>query len=767
MKREIRLSLVFMSVMLLLASCNSNKNNDAGKVLVEKADNALDITGFINADNSLSYYSAVQWTADIGEDAVFQYALNNTNAYYVVTEMRDEYRTHLYVVDYESLYELSDEIYKVNGMVSNGKIDLMEISTDITPEEFVENNIYISQLYSTESNLYVLSYISYDDGNMEYFMYELDNKGDILQRVDLKSSIKQAHDAGEQTTGMRVLDCLLVQENNDGCYYYLGYYGNNSQIVVINEKGEIIDSSTLGFEILTMSLAENGKIYMVYQENGITRIAAYDITEGINDIGSMNGMSGNEGLYSVGDESGSQLYTNVNGIYMFDMYNHSYSQLAKWTDIGMEGRKISTLNCNFDNELTAVEVPHGDNGMPGFSLIMLKRSQDEYKGEKEKITIGTYYESEIMLDTIRLFNASNSMYEAELVIYEDFEKLGTELLSGKGTDLIDSYMIDLEQYAQAGVIEDLNQYLEREDTMLSEDMLVDAVVQAYTKNGMLTAIPPTFGISCFSGKSALIGEDAALGRDEFFDMLQNNQGINVALPGYYGDSARSIIMMDWMANQEFYVDMENDKAYFDSEEFLQTLQLAATYKAEVYDMNILSPEIQLNEGKSLLYDGGGYISNVADYRTMMNVAGENGIIVGYPSMDGETTFGMTTFEGYAINSNSNKKAAAWAFIEFAVMIQGNSDKDMYSEFPSLRSALEEVFTACQEEDNRYGSVSEEQIEYIRFIIDNVGFIITRNGQIQTIISEEINMMLDGERSPEDTAAIIQNRVMLYLDENAD
>lgn len=772
---------IMFCFMCSLSACSDKSTDNSGTSGAGQENNYVNnvqVNGFEHGGDNQGYYSAVEWVADISaNETVLDYSLNDTAAYYVVRAISDGVADYgrLHRVDFAKMYELSGQVYRVNGMVSNSKSAFGEIGADITPAQFEDMNVVISSIYAVSDGVYVLAYSDAGDGVHDYSMYKIDSDGNIISCTELGSSIiSQVFDMGEQTIGVEMLGKMLVKEQAGGFLMYFGFFGGDSIIVAVNDRQELVGNDKISHEIYDMAMAGDGTVYLVYGDGNGTGIACYNEKDGISDMGSMVGMSGNEAVCPDFLNGTGFVYSNVNGAYRFDTTDKTYSQFIKWSDVGIKDKEADAVYETGEGRFVSVGKKNDNGGvLPGFSLIYLERSDEEYTGQRQKVTIGTWYESDALADMVRLFNSSNSMYEAQVVIYDDFEKLGAELMSGKGPDLFDAGFVDLAEYAKAGIVEDLNKYLDSGRTQLSRDMLLEPVIDVYTKDGVLACIPPTFSVDCFVGRENILGDDGSMSRRDFFEALKNNQGINIVMPSKYsGEPAGEIARLDYMANKDFYVDMDNYTARFDSDEFLESLELTLSHNIELYDSEQMTLTEQLDEGRLMLFAPLTGVDSVRAYLTLREMAaGEGGVIVGYPRMDGSTAYGVTTSEGYAMNVNSADKDAAWAFIEFSVMINSNTKKNMDSEFPTLKSALEEIFQVCSQVNvyDEFGNlqtdnIDENDIECIRTLIDNMSIVTNLNSKIDNVVDEEINNMLSGASSPGETAAVIQSRVQIMLDE---
>ena len=61
-------------------------------------------------------------------------------------------------------------------------------------------------------------------------------------------------------------------------------------------------------------------------------------------------------------------------------------------------------------------------------------------------------------------------------------------------------------------------------------------------------------------------------------------------------------------------------------------------------------------------------------------------------------------------------------------------------------------------------IDEADIETLRYMIDNAKYIINKKSAVMDIVDEEFYNFLEGSRSAQDTARIINQRVQIYLDE---
>ena len=67
-------------------------------------------------------------------------------------------------------------------------------------------------------------------------------------------------------------------------------------------------------------------------------------------------------------------------------------------------------------------------------------------------------------------------------------------------------------------------------------------------------------------------------------------------------------------------------------------------------------------------------------------------------------------------------------------------------------------------DIKIHAMTEEEADEFRDLVDNAELFYRYNDTVKDIVTEEAQYYFSGARSAEETAAVIQNRVKLYLEE---
>ena len=95
----------------------------------------------------------------------------------------------------------------------------------------------------------------------------------------------------------------------------------------------------------------------------------------------------------------------------------------------------------------------------------------------------------------------------------------------------------------------------------------------------------------------------------------------------------------------------------------------------------------------------------------------------------------------------------------------------------MRASFDDVITDAMNFNENYSvglangvivnvrAMTQEEADELRRLVDNATLVYKPYDTVKSIIKEEAEYLFDGVRSAEETAAIIQNRVKLYLEEN--
>ena len=432
-------------------------------------------------------------------------------------------------------------------------------------------------------------------------------------------------------------------------------------------------------------------------------------------------------------------------------------------------------------------------GEGGREFIELTKKNRSEIPEKEVLTYGAYYLSFFAERDITAFNRQSEKYRIEVKEYGEagddtsakVDLFAADLTGGNIPDIIDlTYCpLTLEKLVSLGVLEDLNPYLDGDDVIKREDYM-ESALKAYEREGKLYAMMPYYGVDVIVGKTSIVGEGKSWTVDDIMDLVDSKGSGTQLLPG--ADRWQILYLMCTM-NQGLFVDRESGTCDFTGQEFGKILEFVKRFPAEAnYDPSLE----QLRNGEILLYRD--TVTSASQYQMYDFMFAEPVNLIGYPTFgdSGLTLSSNGTTVG--MSASSENKEGVWEFIRFNVTKDRQENVGSPNGgFPILRSALEKQFESDREpvygkdengakkempkstwasnmgSDNftvEVYAATEEQTNRMMEMIETAQTGERMDQEILSIIMEESSGFFEGQKSVENVAEVIQNRVQLYLNE---
>lgn len=505
----------------------------------------------------------------------------------------------------------------------------------------------------------------------------------------------------------------------------------------------------------------------------------------------------NSGI-SAGPE-GSVLLEGDNSLFAYDPETQTYTELLQWLQSDMNPDYVESISM-LDEETIAVYYREWSNSET--SVILLKKTPASEVVQKQTLVLGCMGLNQALQSAVVNFNKTDGEYRIEVREYaasvdwsqssavDDYSNaqtlLNNDILTGNAPDLFVASDINLALFAQKGVIEDLNPYLENSSVVKRSD-LIGSVLDAYTDSGILCTIPTSFSVSTLVGRTSEVGDEVGWTLDEMIAYSEQYPDAVLYASAYRDLVLRNCLVYDF----DSYVNWETGECFFDSENFKRVLELAKQYPEEP-DWSISEPTL-LASHEALLYSMSLYNFQVWQLAELM--FGEPVTPIGYPSANGAGVVVSGT-GGVCISATSSNKEACFRFIESMLTEEAQNDSMFMWGFPILQSAfdsqLEEAMVpnylldengdpALDEngepiEISNYGygwndvsfdlySVSEEDAAAIRETINRISCAADYDEQIMNIIAEESGAYFAGQKSVDEVVDIIQSRVQMYVNES--
>lgn len=398
-------------------------------------------------------------------------------------------------------------------------------------------------------------------------------------------------------------------------------------------------------------------------------------------------------------------------------------------------------------------------------------AQSGPEGDRTVLIYGTVSLSETMKERVVSFNKTNPDYYITVKEYEGESisdrrlQLQAAVTSGNGPDILDLYTYCVENYvayAEKGYLEDLEPYLRRED--FSDDILWP-VQELYRVKGKLCMLTPHFTMQGLAINPKYAEEAEDWNYKTFVETAGLARGEHHIVEG---GTAHSILVQLLPGMQGEFIDWEEKKAYFDTAEFISLLKLCKECEKkslvrEGVSFDRLEYADQVMMIQLSMPDPGGYLAAHACY-------GENALPYGYPTTDGQVFLVNNAADACGICSQSENKEGAWEFLRTLFSEDYQKRMTGYSVSWAVReSCWYEMWDSYRSGININGinaaPASKEEIERLADMILNGNLTANlMNYTIEKLVMEEADTYFEGDRTAEEAAGNIQNRVQLMLKE---
>lgn len=668
------------------------------------------------------------------------------------------------------------------------KYNMAENKADKLAYELEENNYIQGMAVNTDGNLVLI--VNQND-------YTMDEEGNI---TDSKNNIKLDTISADDGSMIGSEDITELFGGTD--YAYVQYFGIDAQgnlylcdgdstiHVLSKDLQKLCDITSDGW-IYEMVTSNEGDMYIAsYGESGIelrkVDVAGKAFGEAISGIGEGYG---NIGFYTGLEKS--LLVSSGGQVFTFDLQTQTSETLFNWLDVDVNSDNIAYAGELSDGRIWAISREYNSGGDTSFELIFLSRQNSSEITAKQEITLGTLWLDSDLKKSIIDFNKTNDKYRITVKEYasQDYQtgitQFNADMTTGSCPDIIDLSSLDFSQYASKGIFEDLYPYMEKSG--INKEDYLENILKAYEVDGKLYGIIPKFYVSTTMAKTSLVGDVSGWTLSEMLDFVEEKNPENVFR---YGNRSEIFYYCIYNNIDEF-IDWETGECSFDGEEFKRTLEFAARFPENPdYSEEQEGIASMLRSDKVLLMQDS--LSSVQEYQMMNGLFGEKATYIGYPNSERKGNLIQTAGGSMAMSAKSEYKDGAWEFMK--TILSDEYQDSLVSEyggwgFPVKKSSLEKQFELDMtpdyyedEEGNKIENpkttwgyddfemeimaATQEEVDAVRGLIASAEKLSgSTNEQLVNIITEESEPFFKGQKSAADTAAIIQNRIQIYVNEN--
>ncbi len=416
----------------------------------------------------------------------------------------------------------------------------------------------------------------------------------------------------------------------------------------------------------------------------------------------------------------------------------------------------------------------------GGSKELASKEKPVIKEGKTIVTLSIQQPSEFMQIAEKKFEGKYPDIDLQIQNTEDYEKYttttNTALLSGKGPDIFEiNGRMPIDDYVSKQLLLNMNDLLDQDKTLDKNDLQMD-VLEVLKLNGGLYRVPSGFGMSVFVGDGNVIKNSTVKIDDKSWNwntfeeiskqlIQQAEKGGKkhfYALADYPADSFLRGMVMD---NYGEFVDRTAKKAKFNSPEFVELMQNIK----KMFDEKVMTE--QLGKMDNQLFSHASLMSPI-DFIDGLYSYFENPVLLQKPYTEQSEGTQIFPLSEIAIRANSPVKDEAWKFISFLLSDEAQSLQEREG-FSLLASVDDKKLNEIQEQvksgtyksrDGKKAKVSDEQFTQFKHLVHSAYRYVDADVKVLSIISEESEFFFSGQKSAEEVAKLIQNKVTIYLNE---
>ena len=622
----------------------------------------------------------------------------------------------------------------------------------------------------------------YEGGEEQMFLVKFDNKGNVLDKVDITS--KGGDDGYFNVRSLLVLDDgKLLVSTTKGIETYSDGGDFKSLVSIENSDNPYMDSYALykgaNGQIFAQSYGETGvNIQKFNPENG----ELSDPIEGFTkDYGYASNLFGGNG-YDI-------YLATENAFCGYDASKNEIVKLMDYIDSDIEtDYTIPAAYAISDKEFISV--------IPGFEddykLVRLTKIPADQVKDKKVITIGGVYIDYKFREKAVKFNQASDEYKIKLVDYSKFnsdenwnagyQQFDMDIVSGNVPDIIAlSADQPIEKYRNKGVFMDLKPLFDKDEDLKGIEILPN-ILKAMTTGDKMYTVIPEFMVGTMITRARFAEGKNSLTYQDCEDIMKQN---NVTYQTAYGlTDKKTALGMGIIFAGDKYMDTPNKKCSFDSEGFIKLLEFANNFPNEMdYDKyDEYEGYYKTNQALFAFAD----FSRFGDYkRYKQGIFGDDIALVGLPNDEGVNEAAIYPTGMYAISAQTKYPEIAWDFVKsfFTDEYQNNIEYG----FPVTKSAFEEakkksldrpykmVDGKKEYEDEIYyidgkevtlSPLTQEEADIVADYVLSIEKFYDYNTDVHNIITEEAEAYFSGQKSAEEVAKIIQSRINIYINENS-
>lgn len=426
---------------------------------------------------------------------------------------------------------------------------------------------------------------------------------------------------------------------------------------------------------------------------------------------------------------------------------------------------LMTVLCGCSSEHTASEGRK--------TLVLATFMEDGEDGELSRAAVRFHKNHPDIQIEIRNYAGDSSD------IRDAVNKVKMEIIAGKGPDLIDFGRYYSEGDAANGMMVNLYDFIEKDETFREEDYFYN-VITSFATGERLYVMIPDYSISSFATAMPEWKDKKVWGMEDLMECYTRKPEGTILFPGETKLAVFGVLCTGSMAN---YINWEEGTCSFGSKDFQNLLVFANQFPLKLNLAEDVSVKELFAEGKAILFPTA--IRDVFETGKVRILLSEDAEFIGYPMKNGSGNIVGSNRTVIGIGRNCFDKETAWEFIKS--LLQEEYQDKIKDGLPVRRSSLDKTLKQAMTPEYMENGEKREKRAKAQLIIDgeepipvyeitdsdamklisvieNVEYNSTVDRELYQLILEEAEIFFQGDRTAEQSADMIQRRASVYISE---
>lgn len=744
-----------------VAGCHKSQDNGASGESVKEAVSDMGQAGS-------GQEGTQQESTEQEEDVVYQPSFKEW-------EVQAQY-TFMGAVPYLSSFMDDDTLWGIGNFYNEGKKkdEIYLAGIDLETGVLTERALDLEAQGGLDFYEVNGGYLAYAE--TEKMLYVYDSEFELEKELDMRSVYDSLKNEG------RTLSCEDVVVDAEGNICLL----SNNVFVVLDGEGKFLRTiecpADLGIANIVLFATASGECYAFGCINGMSALTAYEVdTKGGKATKCLSDTSAIVySIYSVEQANENMLYILTdNYVLEYNIQTSKVREIFCLLDYGIQAEQYCTVfhakeTGGFCIANFSEQGDVNDEGCRSFTVEVADSAEmhaDEVQPRRELVMAVMNTPTLKDRAAIERFNKYNMEWYVKIKSYESNDEdydtclmnFYNDLVTGNGADifLIPEYGgIDIANLGEKGILVDLYELMRNDDELNAEDF-VPSVLSGMESDGRLYGISPDFNLFTLVVKKSIFEKYDSWDYGTICDMLAQYPDSELLV-----NTARDI-QFDFFTkfSMDLFYDEDTGEYDFTSEQFIKLLEAVRSIEPE-YSVCNGTLKQELDADKVLMYQC--MPLRISDIKWVDIYFGdEDRVYAGYPSRSPGAQLSFSY--SIAINKQSENCEAAWEFVKEYIVNYEAYGYSVLSE--KLDAMIEQEMTECLSYDsNIYGDMmegkilTEEQAQTFYDILASAQVSKGFSTDIYNIIYEEAQAYFAGTKNARDVAAILQDRVQIYVDE---